>query len=539
MNNNKLFILLLLFSSTFCPAAMLNPEEYRLFLFNHINQVNKTNQVDIVLSDNGQDEHSYTANKGDSLNWVNIDRLYTTSLYSNSAYHFARITQSFSPQTGAKWEGTLKLEYVNYCDDPGHNHPNRTVNCNVLCLYDETGDYTINEPLATLTPNFTWGTGIDYTEGVLWFTNWHDYVYCDTDVWELKRLEINKVYCIELKTLESVSPDLELELIQLNRDSIKLQNQNVYSPTGEKDGKTYRLYFTAYNTEAFVKISFSGTNRFHTQYKIVLMQTKPVVLVHGLRGFPMSNGGSGTDFGNLRNFIGYVNNVRPCVCLQFPWDTTTGNYKDYVGAKNKSGTLFHYLSKSNSFFHARATIMTYSTGGTILYDQMDFNGFDQVMENAVMVAAPFWGVYFANKSHIGGFNWSRWWPFRASQENIKNLSRGTRVNWERHYADPRWPSWLDITVVIGTGNRTNYRPAIFCANFLVKDINEIKDSPYGDGLISIPSANLSNEHNSIKVIKCSIGHNEIVDFNLSNLGDRTEFYNDFVNKINSWKVYYH
>ncbi len=542
MKNIKLLILFLLYGSSLCSFATLNPDEYRLLVFNRVNQVNNTNHVDIVLSDNGQDEHSYTINKGDSLNWVYLDRLYTTSLYSGATYHFARISPNSSPRTGEKWEGTLKLEYVNYCDDQGHNHPNQTVNCNVLCLYDETGDTeddkNDNSRFISIFPQSYWNGWNDndytyYSSGILWNTNFHDLAYTDTDVWNLRGLEIDKTYCLEVKTVEKDRPTLKLEVSQGpgENDKRSINKQNVFDSDGVKDGKTYRLYFTAKSTEAFANIAFNNaSHRSNIKYKIALMKCKPVVLVHGLRGKPRTNGGSGTDFGDLKDFIGYINKVRPCVCLQFPWNSGIGSYKDYVGDKNKEKTLFHYLYESNKYFHAKATIMTYSTGGTILYDQMFNNEFDEVVQNAVIVASPFWGVHIANSFSFGP---------NISSDILKDLSRGSKVNWERYQKSSKWGKFRDITIVVGDGSRTSLRYAVFYANHYGKEINELKDRHRGDGLVAYHSANLKNKHKEVGFFEINLGHNILVEFELSDLGKRKPFFEDFIQKINNWENYGH
>lgn len=548
MKNIKLLILFLLYGSSLCSFATLNPDEYRLLVFNRVNQVNNTNHVDIVLSDSGQDEHSYTINKGDSLNWVYLDRLYTTSLYSGATYHFARISPNSSPRTGEKWEGTLKLEYVNYCDDQGHNHPNQTVNCNVLCLYDETGDTeddkNDNSRFISIFPQSYWNGWNDndytyYSSGILWNTNFHDLAYTDTDVWNLRGLEIDKTYCLEVKTVEKDRPTLKLEVSQGpgENDKKSINQQNVFDSDSVKDGKTYRLYFTAKSTEAFANIAFdNASHRSNIKYKIALMKCKPVVLVHGLGGYPRTRGSSETDFGDLRNFIGYVNNVRPCVCLQFPWDPGEESYKDYVGNKNKEKTLFNYLYESNKYFHAKATIMTYSTGGTLLYDQMTYAGFNDLMQNAVIVASPFWGVHIAKelRSNLLKCSWLRSY-FGANNIILTDLSRGSKINWTRYEDKSKWHKWNDITIVVGNGSRTSYRFAVYYANHYGKEINELKDDHRGDGLIAYHSANLKNKHPEVGFYEVNLGHNILVDFKLSDLGLRKPFFKDFTNKINEWE----
>ncbi len=535
--------------SLFCFAlagnllAVLNANEYRKCIFDSNGNVNSTSVVNFILRDgNNLDEHSYQGNYGDNLSWVDVKGIATNSLYSIDDFNFARVKRKINVDVLPEG-GTLKLKFDNNCTETEHYHPNKTVYCHVLCLYDETGNDISDTALGVVTPQFFWnGFNNDnytyYSNGILWHTNWHGLAYHDVDVWKLNNLENDKIYCVEVKALEKSDPHLQLEIIQSGQNSRTLHEQNVFAEDGTKDGKTYRIYFCSKGNEANMKISFHGSEQhFNTKYKIVLMKCKPVVLIHGFRGHPMNYKDKETDFGDLKNFIGYINKVRPCVCLEFPWDSSTGSYKDYIGSIDQNGTLFSYLYKSNSYFHAKATVMTYSTGGTLLYDQMRKNDFYTVMENAMLVASPFWGVYIANSWNFGGFNWSGVWPIHASQKILADLSRGSKVNWDRNYNRPHWSSWLDITIVIGIGKRTNLAIPVFFSNHCGKDINELRDAHYGDGLISVPSANISDRH-GVNVIWTSFGHNEIVEFDLKKLEDRLEYFNDFIIKINSWKVSY-
>jgi hypothetical protein len=269
------------------------------------------------------------------------------------------------------------------------------------------------------------------------------------------------------------------------------------------------------------------------------MKCKAVVLVHGLGGHPTKSGGFGTDFEDLRDFIGYINNVRPCVCLEFPWNPGVGSYKDYVGLKSQKGTLCHYLYESNSFFHSKATIMTYSTGGTILYDQITYNNdLDKLVQNAVIVASPFWGVHVAKTTrskvtHYLGLNWF----FGSSYKNQTDLSRGSKINWDRHFAKPCFSNLGNISIVVGDGSRTSYRLFVFYANHYGKEINELKDSHRGDGLIAYHSANLKSKHHQVNRFEVTLGHNILVKFKLSDLGKRKAFFKDFIDKINTWECY--
>lgn len=518
--------------------AVLNEHEYRMCIFDLKRQVNGTNAVDFILRDGGNvDEHSYKGNMEEAINWVNIESISSNSLYSPEGFTFARVSRKNA--TPYKKDGALKLQFVNDCTETEHNHPNKTVYCHVLCLYDETGNDTLEDDtsFAALSPKNVWrdkntDNYTDYSEGLLWYTNWHGLAYHDVDVWKLNGLEKDKIYCVEVKTLEKSDPHLQLEIIQFGNNPKTVTEQNVFAEDGSKDGKTYRIYFCAERTDTVAKISFYGSEQhFNTKYKIALMQCKPVVLIHGFRGHPRNSGDSETDFGKLREFIGYINNVRPCVCLEFPWNSGDGTYKDYVGGKNDAGTLYYYLNESNKFFHAKSTIMTYSTGGTMLYDQMARENLKDVMENAVIVAAPFWGVHIA-KPFIG-ISFPFW--SNASSAILRDLSRGSAINWQRKLVSSKWHTWRkDVTIVIGTGVRTTLRGAVYYANHFGKEVNELKDSHRGDGLVAYHSANLRNKHSEVNFFDLSLGHDVLVEFELSDLGLRKPFFEDFINKVNSW-----
>ena len=523
------------------PAA-LNANEYRRCIFDLNGNVNSTSVVNFILRDaNNLDEHSYQGNYGDNLNWVDVKGIATNSLYSIDDFNFARIKRKINVDVLPEC-GTLKLKFDNNCTETEHYHPNKTVYCHVLCLYDETGNDISDTALGVVTPQFFWnGFNNDnytyYSNGILWYTNWHGLAYHDIDVWKLNNLENDKIYCVEVKTLEKSDPHLQLEIIQSGQNSRTLHEQNVFAEDGTKDGKTYRIYFCSKGTDAKVKISFHGSEQhFNTKYKIVLMKCKPVVLVHGLGGYPRYSGGSGTDFGDLRNFIGYVKNIRPCVCLEFPWDPCKDSYKNYVGSKNTKGTLYHYINESNKYFHAKGTLMTYSTGGTILYDQMLRDNLYDVMENAVIIASPFWGVHIAKTSrsrvsHWIGLNYF----FGGSYENLTDLSRGSKINWQRYESHSSWSHWSDITIVVGTGIRTTKRYLSFYANHFGHDLNETSDSYRGDGLVGYHSANLKNKHPGVDKVESSLGHDSLTKFYLSDLGERVKYYKKIVDKINTWE----
>lgn len=526
--SNILLILLLLL--TVQNIFAWNSDEYCVCVFNRLKKVNGLDRYNVIIGDgDGMDNHNYQGCI-EQLNWVDAPAINDESEYSGP-YTYASVYCPNKALLTDPWSGEIVLPFRLECiADPGeHEHSVTEVNYHILCLWDETG----NDPgdtLESLTPQHSWPPS--YTHGVLWYTNWHGFSYHDVDTWKLDNIEPNKTYCIEFKQDSLLQGKIKVELFNGSTLVKTIDTTNMFTSTGSVDLLTRRLYFSLKNPIfPTVSISFKENHK-NTSYSLALMKCKPVVLVHGLMGYPSNYGDDRTDFGDLKKFMGYINSVRPCVCLDFPWDCSKKSYVYYVGDSSKKGTLFNYLDHSNGYFNAKATLITYSTGGPLLYDQMTCFDISSLMENAVMISPPFWGVHIAkrgNKLLIGKF------PLNMSQNNLADLSRGSEINWKRWERKTGWSDWERITVVIGTGTE-NYLwgLAAWAFDYIGFDANELAETHFGDGVVAYSSANLKNKHPEVSIIKCNLGHDTISRLYLNDIGERDEYFNNIINKINSW-----
>ena len=118
--------------------------------------------------------------------------------------------------------------------------------------------------------------------------------------------------------------------------------------------------------------------------------------------------------------------------------------------------------------------------------------------------------------------------------NLHDISRGSKINWQRNKNITFWNEWDKITLVIGHGNRVTKRMAVWFANNFGDDVNELADSEKSDGLIFFFSSNLQNRHPGIIIIESELSHDAISHFELNNIHERSDFFTDFVKKINNW-----
>ena len=529
----SIFLLLLTVQNLFA----WNPDEYCVCVFNRLKKVNGLDRYNVIIGDgDGMDNHNYQGCE-EQLNWVDAPAINDESEYSGP-YTYASVYCQNKALLTDPWSGEIVLPFRLECiADPGeHEHSVAEINYHILCLWDETG----NDPgdtLESLTPQHSWPPS--YTHGVLWYTNWHGFSYHDVDTWKLDNIEPNKTYCIEFKQDSLLQGKIKVELFNGSTLVKTIDTTNMFTSTGSVDLLTRRLYFSLKNPIfPTVSITFKENHK-NTSYSLALMKCKPVVLIHGLNGHPSKQSDKKSDFGSLKNFIGYLNYVRPCICLDFVWTTANGSYKDYVGKKSNPKTILGYLSESNQFFFSKATIMTYSMGGTILYDQMQ-NGFlANEMDNAVIICAPFWGVSVANAFYLNKIPYTELYQIiegavGISPLNLHDISRGSKINWQRNKNITFWNEWDKITLVIGHGNRVTKRMAVWFANNFGDDVNELADSEKSDGLIFFFSSNLQNRHPGIIIIESELSHDAISHFELNNIHERSDFFTDFVKKINNW-----
>ena len=517
---------LLFFATIMMPFYTMawNLDEYAVCVFKTINDY-----YNVEIGDgDGMDNHNYKSSSG--VNWILVDPMEGNSEYTGP-YTYASNHPQNEPFSINHYAGVRDLLFQVECVDQDHIHSSRTVNYHALCLWDETGNDT-DESLGRLTPQSNWTP--TYTEGILWHTNYHGHTYSDVDLWELRNVESKKTYCIEVKYNSIQEGKIKLELFNNNSNVKSIDESNVFKSDGTTDQLTYRQYFTLEQSHSpVVKISFKE-NQNNTRYKIALMKCKPVVLVHGLMGYPVDHTDSKTDFGDFKNFIGYINSVRPCVCLDFPWNCSKGSYLNYVGGSKDNGSLFNYLNLSNSFFHGKATMITYSTGGPLLYDQMTSYNVNALIHNAVMISPPFWGVHIAKVGQR--FSIGKIPKLNLSQNNLKDLSRGSEINWKRWEREGGWNDWKKITVVIGTGTE-GYGLGLVAQifNYIGFSANELAETHHGDGVVAFHSANLKNKHEQVIIKKCNLGHDTISRLYLNNLDMRYEYFQDILYKINDWE----
>jgi hypothetical protein len=202
------------------------------------------------------------------------------------------------------------------------------------------------------------GTSIDhpYLEGYLhsadkWYTpgeyarkpSTKNYdIPADVDVFKIE-LEPG-VYCVETEA-EDNSLGLEIcayKSMSFNNSSLIgfVNDFNRYNEDGQLDNIGQRTYFendkqrTCYIE---VKQRFGMAGFPDIKYKIRLFKARPVILVHGINASPKSSSDMETTFEDMRDKLGYLKEVVPCVCYDFPWyskDPDSKGFEKYVGDDN-------------------------------------------------------------------------------------------------------------------------------------------------------------------------------------------------------------
>ena len=389
------------------------------------------------------------------------------------------------------------------------------------------------------------------------------------------------VFCVEIKIDELYLDPLVITVYKANgnnygRELGSSDTFNVYDSDGKLDYRHRRLYFdNEFGGKVFIKVNTTKP-AYISKYKIRLLKARPVILVHGINAFPQDAADPGTTFHHMRDFLGYLKDIVPCVCYDFPWDSADGHngkgFEHYVGDdKADAGSLFKFVDDIVVKLHGgyKANIILHSMGGFIVRYQLDYLTFANMINQVLFINSPQYGSDLGNFCHSSpGLNVATTWlaskfdssSWGTSRENMDHLCRGGETIWKMHnekdFNIP--PSRIAFTVGIKRGLTFGALPGIIFAHDYyfgnikkALDIRNIRPVPNlkllikkryldglkrSDGIVPVTSQNLLNIVPDIpkkNYIYFEKHHTESQKINFNDMDSCIDLYNLITNRMNA------
>ena len=232
-------------------------------------------------------------------------------------------------------------------------------------------------------------------------------------------------YCLEFDENSNVKLAISYDGNTYTEYEIK-DTVKTFQSTTLKYKRAYKIDWEKHH-KYYIKIlgDYSSANYFNSShnYSFAIKEVKPVILVHGINSHPIDNGmDNDTAFGELREKLSLVPEIKPTWVFDFPWDAGNGLYTRYCGSDSSNGTIHKYLEDKCEPFDEKPIIMAHSMGGMLVLKQTKIDGsFISKVDDIIFFATPFCGSDDADNLGAG---------LLASSENIKRLQRGTQYTWD-------------------------------------------------------------------------------------------------------------
>lgn len=231
-------------------------------------------------------------------------------------------------------------------------------------------------------------------------------------------------YCLEFDENSNVKLAISYDGNTYTEYEIK-DTVKTFQSTTLKYKRAYKIDWEKHH-KYYIKIhgDYSSANYFNSShnYSFTIKEVKPVILVHGINANPTYEGDPGSTFGELREKLSLVPEIKPTWVFDFPWDAGNGLYTKYCGNASDNGTIHKYLEDKCEPFDAKPVIMAHSMGGMLVLMQTEIdNSFISKVDDIIFFDTPFCGSDKADYWIAGPL---------ASSENIKRLQRGTQYTWD-------------------------------------------------------------------------------------------------------------
>ncbi len=386
--------------------------------------------------------------------------------------------------------------------------------------------------------NDGWSNGYLFAEEIWYNKN----IPADIDVFEIVtsgKTELDPgIYCIETEVNNlNASFGVEINLYNTNtfNNDTKMQfmtdtydYNNRYDDNGNLDNIGQRLYFkndkkiTCYIE---VKQRFSIPELPNIEYKIRVFKARPVILVHGINAFPQDATQTDTTFEDMRDYLGYFKEIMPCVCYDFPWDSSQPHngkgFEYYVGDDPDEEKQLYGFVKDKFKLHDnyKANIILHSMGGFIVRYQLAYQSFADMINQVLFINSPQYGSDLANfiaTRPRAAERFNKFPVLFTCQENYIHMSRGGETVWKMHHEKDINIPVSRIAFTVGTSRGYYKMLPIIMFNYdyregILNDLLEGKKSDFNvnviktlfkerytiglkrsDGIVPVTSQNLLN-----------------------------------------------
>lgn len=359
----------------------------------------------------------------------------------------------------------------------------------------------------------------------------------DIDVFEvitLAKTELDPgVYCIET-LLDDTAPETPLEITVYEANAagddydvqIGLGNAfNCYDDLGEIDNQHQRVYFTKETAgKVYIKINSTDPD-FQGEYKIRVLKAKPIVLVHGMIGYPISESDTRSDIGDFSYIAPWDTQMYPCKVYDFPW--SSGSLDDNV-TENLLKTKFkNYVENKKDIHNCSPVLIGYSMGTLICRAYVYNNQND--FEKMVLIAGPMYGSDLANLwliqsltssqilvrdllSNLGYKESENWGT--VTEDNLRAVERGGQHAYNMHL----WQNRIDARVLCCAGtDNTGYRRTPLFLEWLGRKTGLYYTTGllHSDSVVPVSSANLRNINSAVNLIYFDKDHREMGSFDIN------------------------
>jgi hypothetical protein len=350
------------------------------------------------------------------------------------------------------------------------------------------------------------------------------------------------VYCIETQVVATDIQPLHIQAYKNNNGTLMLYDEldtwNIYDIDGNMEGPKQRLYFSKTDDDDFlVKIQTSSLTPWKGNYKIRVFTVKPVFLVHGINAGPTEPGKNETTFGEMRDCLGFLEEVYPCQCYDYPWDSNKDfngkGFLEYISDSDDSGFFKFIYDTYDSRYNKlnKANIICHSMGGFIVRHQLAYKNFANMIDQVIFLDSPQYGSELANFVLHNYFEYGIINPtikifmntWGTAKSNFRHLSRGGETIWNMHHNIPLNIPPENVVCTVGTKGGM-YETFGY---YLTKKYNFVGDEYYaglirGDGIVPATSQNMQSLDKKIQVEYLDKHHMECQKLYSSGLKDKDD-----------------
>lgn len=242
-------------------------------------------------------------------------------------------------------------------------------------------------------------------------------------------------YCIELNTISQV----KMYMLAVPETYSEIHFETTNLAYDELTPMVKRYYKNDWNVGQRYLIKIKRLHNNPTcngnkyNYKFVIKNVRPVVLVHGLSEGPTNQFDTSTAFGSIKSNIGMIAGMQPITVYDFPWDSSQWSYQQYCNGTN---SLYSCISGNADYF-LKPLIITHNFGSTLVLQQAIIDDCFLPLVGRFIFLAPSFGGSDYDLSSLAKF-----YP-GTSQENLYSVRNGTENIWQLLKSVP--PDFFDIT----------------------------------------------------------------------------------------------